>query len=73
MPKDPLPKELYEILACPDDKADLSYTKDRKGLKCAKCRFVFPIEDGIPILLPKAMQRKKFEGKTNKILCANFN
>lgn len=56
--KDPLPKDLYEILCCPDDKADLKYTADKKGLKCQKCRFVFPIKDGIPILLPKAMQKK---------------
>lgn len=56
MVKDPLPKELYEILACPDDKGDLSYTPKKDGLKCAKCKFVFPIKEGIPILLPKEMQ-----------------
>ena len=58
MTKDPLPKELYKILACPDDKGDLTYTKNKDGLKCSKCKFVFPIEDGIPILLPKEMQKK---------------
>ena len=50
--KDPIPKDLYDILACPVDKADLSYTKDRTGLKCTKCGHVYPIRDGIPILLP---------------------
>ncbi len=56
--KDPLPKELYDILACPDDKGDLKYTKDKKGLQCQTCKFVFPIREGIPILLPKEMQSK---------------
>jgi uncharacterized protein YbaR (Trm112 family) len=52
MADDPLPKDLYNILACPVDKADLKYTKDKKGLKCTKCGHVYPIRDGIPILLP---------------------
>jgi uncharacterized protein YbaR (Trm112 family) len=56
--KDPLPKELYDILACPVDKADLRYTKDKKGLKCSKCGYVYPIKEGIPILLPPEMQEK---------------
>ncbi len=55
---DPIPKELYDILACPVDKADLKYTKDKKGLKCVKCDYVYPIKDGIPILLPPDMQEK---------------
>lgn len=58
MTKDPLPKELYDIIACPDDKGELRYTTDKKGLKCQTCKFVFPIREGIPILLPKSMQEK---------------
>jgi len=56
--KDPLPKDLYDILACPVDKADLKYTPKKSGLKCIKCKFVYPIKDGIPILLPPEMQKK---------------
>ncbi len=52
----PLPKELYDMICCPDDKGDLSYTKNKTGLQCKKCKFVFPIREGIPILLPKEMQ-----------------
>ena len=52
----PLSKELYAVIACPDDKGNLKYTKDKKGLQCKKCKFVFPIKEGIPILLPKNMQ-----------------
>ena len=44
-------KELLDVLACPDDKAELDYNKDK--LICKKCKRVFKIEDGIPIMLPK--------------------
>ena len=44
-------KELLEILACPLCKADVKLRgKDR--LVCVKCRTVYPIEDGIPNMLP---------------------
>lgn len=55
--KEPLPKHLYEILACPDDKAELKYTKDYTGLQCQKCSYVYPIKNKIPILLPKQLQK----------------
>ena len=50
--KDPIPKELFDILACPICKTDLKYTPDKKGLICTKCKHIYPITDGIPILLP---------------------
>ncbi len=54
--EDPLPKDLYGILACPVDKAELIYTKNKNGLKCTRCKHVYPIKGGIPILLPPDMQ-----------------
>jgi len=50
-----LPKDLLEILACPDDKAPvLEVTvKSKYGLKCTKCKRIFEVRDGIPIMLPK--------------------
>lgn len=50
-----LPKDLLEILACPDDKAPvLEVTvKGKYALKCTKCKRVFEVRDGIPIMLPK--------------------
>ncbi len=51
--EDPIPKKLFEILACPICKADLKYTKDKKGLICSKCNEIYEIRDGIPILLPR--------------------
>jgi len=56
MTEDPIPKELFNILACPEDKSDLRYTKNKKALQCVKCKNTYPIKDNIPILLPPEMQ-----------------
>jgi hypothetical protein len=44
-------KELLEILACPLCKAEVRLTDDGNGLKCVKCRRVYPIRDDIPVML----------------------
>lgn len=51
----PLDKKLLDILACPDDKADVKYSINGKKetLKCVKCKRVFAVKNGIPIMLPK--------------------
>jgi uncharacterized protein len=51
--KDPIPSDLFNILACPLCKADLRYSKDKKSLICVKCGQKYPIQEGIPLLLPK--------------------
>ncbi|MCH8003448.1 MAG: Trm112 family protein [Nanoarchaeota archaeon] len=51
--KDPIPKDLFDILACPICRADLRYTKDKNNLVCVKCSHKYPIKQGIPILLPQ--------------------
>ena len=43
--------ELLEILACPYCKADVKQTADDLGLKCLKCFRVYPIKEGIPVML----------------------
>jgi hypothetical protein len=48
---DLLSKELLEVLACPEDKAGLKQIND--SLTCTKCGREYPIQDGIPVLLPK--------------------
>lgn len=52
----PVEKEFLDILACPLCRGDLSNfkSKDKEYLKCGKCGKLFPIDDGIPILLPDA-------------------
>jgi len=51
-----LSKELFEILACPKCKGDIklieklmNYKED--GLICENCRLLYPIRDGIPVML----------------------
>jgi len=47
-----LDPQLLEILACPDTHhAPLTYDPDAQTLTCTECRRVFPIRDGIPVLL----------------------
>ena len=48
MPIDP---ELLEILACPLCKTGLELKPDQSGLKCQKCKRVYPIREDIPIML----------------------
>ena len=54
-------EDLMEILCCPLCKADLTLHADTREkddeiltgtLTCTKCGHVYPIEDGIPNLLP---------------------
>ena len=44
-------KELLEILVCPLCKAPVRLTPDNSGLKCEKCKRVYPIKDDIPVML----------------------
>lgn len=50
----PIDKEFLDILACPVCREALEY-REKEGveqLKCAGCKRVYPIEEGIPVLLP---------------------
>lgn len=47
----PLDKEFLHILACPQCKGDLTATDKEDGLVCAQCKIVFPVKEGIPILM----------------------
>ena len=47
-----LDPQLLEILACPDTHhAPLDFDAEAQTLTCTECRRVFPIRDGIPVLL----------------------
>ena len=43
--------ELLEILVCPACKTPVELVRDGTGLKCTKCRRVYPIKDDIPVML----------------------
>lgn len=54
MEKEIISQDLLAILACPVCKKDVElteYKKDEYGLKCAACGKVYPIRDGIPVML----------------------
>ena len=44
-------QELLDILVCPLCKEPVTLTPDGQGLKCGKCRRVYPIQDDIPVML----------------------
>jgi len=46
-----LPQDLLDILVCPACKAPVVLVQDQNALKCAQCHRVYPIRDGIPVLL----------------------
>jgi len=46
-----LAPELLQILVCPKCKGDLDYRSAPEALTCRACRLVYPVEDGIPIML----------------------
>ena len=49
---DPIAKELFDILECPVCKGKIQYTADKKALECKECKTKYPIEDGIPVIMP---------------------
>jgi len=44
-------KELLDILACPKCKGDIYLNKTEDGLICDRCKLLYEIKDGIPIML----------------------
>ncbi|MGZ3580522.1 MAG: Trm112 family protein [Syntrophales bacterium] len=44
-------KELLDILVCPKCKGDIRLTEAGDGLICDKCKLLYEIKDGIPIML----------------------
>ena len=58
-------KDLMDILACPMCKSELELKTDEEegdevikgSLSCAKCNEVYPIDDGIPNLLPPDLRK----------------
>jgi len=44
-------EELLEILVCPRCKGDIYLNEAKDGLICDRCRLLYEIRDGIPIML----------------------
>lgn len=47
-----LDPKMTELLVCPLTKGPLRMTEDGNGLHSPNAKLVYPIRDGIPILLP---------------------
>ena len=44
-------KDLLDILACPKCKGNIHLNDKADGLVCDSCRLMYPIRDGIPVML----------------------
>lgn len=42
---------LLDLLACPVCHGGLTLVEGDPGLECAACRLVYPVRDGIPVML----------------------
>ena len=47
----PIDRRLIEILICPACHGDLKENEAGDGLECLKCGRVYPVRDGIPVML----------------------
>lgn len=49
-------QELLDLLVCPVCKTPVKLTPDGLGLRCAGCRIVYPVRDGIPVMIREEAQ-----------------
>jgi uncharacterized protein YbaR (Trm112 family) len=52
---------LLELLACPACRGDLAAAGD-DTLRCSRCGTVYPIREGVPVLLPPGREPGGFGG-----------
>ena len=49
----PIPKEVLAILVCPVCKKPVHPTLGDSGYQCESCKRLYPVRDGIPVMLPE--------------------
>jgi uncharacterized protein len=49
---DEITQDVLDILACPVCKGSLKYTEDKNHVQCTQCKTKYPVENGIPVILP---------------------
>ena len=52
---------LLELLVCPACQAEIEPVQDGQGLECRGCGRVYPVRDGIPIMLVDEATRPRNE------------
>lgn len=55
-------ENLLKILCCPKCKGDIKIDESKRHLLCKQCNLLYPIKDGIPVMLIEEAQ--KYEEKT---------
>jgi hypothetical protein len=58
----PLDPRLLEILRCPACHGDIRPVDDHRGLECERCGRVYPVRDGIPVMLVEEASPPTREG-----------
>ena len=53
--------KLLELLVCPVTKTSLVWQRDKKELWCVASRLAYPIDDGIPVLIPEQARQLQDE------------
>jgi len=43
--------ELLDLLVCPVCKTSVKLTADQHGLRCPACHIIYPIRDGLPVMI----------------------
>ena len=49
--RESVPEEVVRVLACPACRGTVERTEDRQGLRCTACERIYPIVEGIPVML----------------------
>ncbi len=60
-----LPEILQQLLVCPLDRGELEEYPERQELVCRQCGRVYPVRNGIPVMLVESgsqEERKKTDG-----------
>lgn len=53
--------KLLELLVCPVTKTSLVWRRDKEELWCVASRLAYPIDDGIPVLIPEQARQLQDE------------
>ncbi|MBI4412383.1 MAG: Trm112 family protein [Deltaproteobacteria bacterium] len=56
-----LSDDLLKVLVCPECKGGLDYSREESRIVCRSCGLVFPIRNGIPVMLVGEAVRVKQE------------
>ena len=62
-----LSHDFLNILACPACKGELQVDDNAQKLLCRPCGLVFPVREGIPVLLIDEAEKNKEQGLADRV------